>query len=204
MKKIIVCEGATEIGICRALNNNRQSLKKINLACLGIGLVDGGGENMIERTKGFNSLGYASCLLCDSDVVNINTSKEELRELGISVFDCDNGNSIEQQLFADLSWEQIIQLVDYRLPIDGFDNQSVFQSVYSQQQNTPEFSEDWYKTENKELRSALGSVSKKNGWYKRIDHGEIIGKIIFDDFNNLDVDKKTKQMFEQLSSWIDS
>jgi AAA15 family ATPase/GTPase len=204
MKKIIVCEGATEIGICRALNNNRQSLKKINLACLGIGLVDGGGGNIIERAKGFNSLGYASCLLCDSDVVNINTSKKELRVLGISVFDCDNGNSIEQQLFADLSWEQIVQLVDYRLQVDGFDNQSVFQSVYSQQQNSPEFSEDWHKTETKELRSALGSISKKNGWYKRIDHGEIIGKIIFDDFNNLGADKKIKQMFEQLSNWIDS
>ena len=204
MKKIIVCEGATEFGICRALNKKRQSSNKTNLACLGIGLVDGGGANMIERVKGFNSLGFSSCLLCDSDVANINISKKELRELGINIYDCDDGKSIEQQLFADLSWEQIVQLVDYRIQIDGFDSKSVFQNLYPQQENAIVFSEDWYRTESDELRSLLGNVSKKSGWYKRIDHGEIIGEIIFGDFNNLGVDKKTKQMFEQLSSWIDS
>jgi len=204
MKKIIVCEGATEIGICRALDNNRQSLKKINLACLGIGLVDGGGENMIERIKGFNSLGFSSCLLCDSDVANINTSKNELRELGISIFDCNGGNSIEQQLFADLSWEQIIQLVNYRIQIDSFDSQSVFQSTYSQKQTMPDFTEDWYKTESDELRILLGDTSKKRDWYKRIDHGMKIGEVIFSGLDKLATDKKTKQMFDELSNWIDS
>jgi energy-coupling factor transporter ATP-binding protein EcfA2 len=75
MRRIIVCEGATEIGICRALDRNRQSSNKISLACLGIGIVDGGGNNMVERSKGFNSLGFSTSLLCDSDVDNINVVK---------------------------------------------------------------------------------------------------------------------------------
>jgi len=204
MKKIIVCEGKTEIGICRALNDRRQSEKKISLACLGIGIVDGGGNSMIERTKGFSSLGFSTCLFCDSDVANINATKNELREIGVNIFDCENDKSIEQQLFADLLWEQIIRLVDYRIQIDGFDNQSVFQSTYSQQKPTPDFTEDWYKTESDELRTLLGNSSKKGEWYKRIDHGMIIGEIIFNDFNNLASGKKTKQIFEELSSWIDS
>lgn len=204
MKKIIVCEGATEVGICRALNNNRQSLRKLSLTCLGIGLVDGGGENMIERAKGFNSLGFSCCLLCDSDVSDINNSKNELKELGISVFDCNNGKSIEQQLFTDLSWEQIIKLIDYRIIVDGFDSKSVFESTYSQKQPMPVFTENWYKKESDELRTLLGSISKKRGWYKRIDHGTIIGNIVFGDFSKLSTDKKTKQMFDELSNWIDS
>lgn len=204
MKKIIVCEGATEIGICRALNNYRQSLNKINLACLGTGLVDGDGTNMIERAKRFNSLGFSCCLLCDSDVSDINSSKNELKELGIKVFDCNDGNSIEQQLFADLSWEQIVKFVDYRIQIDGFDSQSVFQSTYSQKQSIPGFAENWYNTESDELRILLGNASKKKDWYKRIDHGMIIGDIIFNDFDKLAADKKTKQMFDELSNWIDS
>ena len=204
MKRIIVCEGATEIGICRALNEWRQSIEKISLACLGIGIVDGGGNNMIERTKGFRSLGFSTCLLCDSDVENINTAKNELRDIGISVFDCENNKSIEQQLFADLFWEQIIQLVDYRIRIDGFDNQSIFQSTYSQKQPIPDFTEDWYKTESDELRILLGNTSKTKECYKRIDHGIEIGKSVFESFENLTSDKKTKQMFDELSSWIDS
>ncbi len=204
MKRIIVCEGATEIGICRALDRNRQLSNKISLACLGIGIADGGGNNMIERSRGFNSLGFSTSLLCDSDVDNINTIKNELRNIGISIFDCENDKSIEQQLFSDLLWQQIIQLVDYRIQIDGFDNQSVFQSTYSQKQPMPDFTEDWYKTESDELRVLLGNASKKSDWYKRIDHGMIIGKTIFESFENLAANKKTKQMFEELSNWIDS
>lgn len=204
MKRIIVCEGATEFGICRALDRNRQSSNKISLACLGIGIVDGGGNSMIERIKGFNSLGFSTCLLCDSDVANVNVSKNELRGIGISVFDCENDKSIEQQLFADLLWEQIIRLVDYKIQIDDLDNRSVFQSAYSQQQPIPDHTEEWYQTESDELRILLGNASKRNDWYKRIDHGMIIGEIIFENFDNLDAEKKTKQMFEGLSNWIDS
>jgi hypothetical protein len=159
---------------------------------------------MIERTKGFSSLGFSTCLLCDSDVADRNTDKNELRGMEISVFDCDNGKSIEQQLFTDLSWEQIIQLVNYRIQIDGFDNQSVFQNIYSQQQPKPNFTEDWYGKESNDLRTLLGNISKKSEWYKRIDHGLIIGKIVFDNFDKLAADKKTKQIFEELSNWIDS
>lgn len=204
MKKIIVCEGATEIGLCRALNKNRQSLKKMNLACLGIGLVDGGGENMIERVKGFNSLGYSSCLLCDSDVPKINATKKELRELGITILDCTESNSIEQQLFTDLSWKQIVQLIEYRIQVDNHNSRSVFQSTFSQLQPMPDFTEDWYRTESDELRTLLGNAAKKGDWYKRIDHGMEIGKIAFSDFDNLADDKKIKQLFDELSNWIDS
>lgn len=204
MKKIIVCEGATEVGICRALNKYRQSLNIISFACLGIGLVNGGGDSMVERAKGFNSLGFSTCLFCDSDVPKINATKNELRGLGITIFDCADNKSIEQQLFTDLPWEQIVQLIEYRIQVDNHDNCSVFQSTYSQQQPMPDFTEDWYKTESDELRILLGNAAKKGDWYKRIDHGMEIGEIAFRDFEKLAADKKTKQIFAELSNWIDS
>jgi predicted ATP-dependent endonuclease of OLD family len=204
MKKVIVCEGVTEVGICRALNVNRQLLGKINLSCLGIGLVDGGGENMIQRAKTFNFLGYSTCLLCDSDTESIKKSKNELISSGVNIFDCEEGSSIEQQVFADLPWEQIIKLVDYKIEIDGNDSHSLFQSTYSQEKPMPEFNEYWYKTESDELRTLLGNISKKKDWYKRIDHGMKIGEIIFEGFENICESKKIKQIFENLSNWIDS
>lgn len=144
MKKVIICEGATEVGICRALNIYRQSKGKTSLACLGVGLVDGGGNDMISRVKVFNELGFSVCLLCDSDVEILKTNKEELREKGISVFDCHDSNSIEQQVFADLPWKQIVELVEYRIKIEGFDSKSTFQSVYSKKYPIPVFIENWY------------------------------------------------------------
>lgn len=203
IKKVIVCEGATEVGVCKAFDLYRQSKSKTNLACLGVGLVDGGGNNMIYRTKVFKELGFSTCLLCDSDDKSIKADKEELRENNIRVFDCNEDNSIEEQIFSDLQWDQIVQLIEYRIQTEGLDSQSIFQSIYSQKQPMPAFNEDWYKTESGELRTLLGVVSKKKEWFKRIDHGMIVGEIIFSGFDNISEDKKTRQIFENLSSWID-
>lgn len=204
MKKIIVCEGATEVGICRAFNIYRQSQGKTSLACLGVGLVDGGGSTMIDRTKVFNELGFSTCLFCDSDVEEIKVEKEKLIANNICVFDCNDGKSIEEQIFADLSWIKIVQLVESRIRNEGFDSKSIFQSIYSHKQPMPAFIEDWYKTESEELRTLLGTVSKKKEWFKRTDHGMTVGEIIFDEFDNITEDKKTKQIFKSLSDWIDS
>lgn len=203
VKKVIVCEGSTEVGICRAFNIYRQSQDKISLACLGVGLVNGGGSTMIDRTKVFKELGFSTCLFCDSDVENIKENKKELKENNVSIFDCDEGKSIEEQIFSDLPWEQVIKILKYRILAEGFDSKSIFQSIYSHKQPMPAFIEDWYKTESEELRTLLGTVSKKKEWFKRTDHGMIVGEIIFDGFDNIAENKKTKQIFEHLSNWID-
>jgi energy-coupling factor transporter ATP-binding protein EcfA2 len=204
-RKIIVCEGATEIGICRALNEYRKTLDKTSMACLGISLVDGGGANMVERIKAFHSLGFSTCLFCDSDVIEINQAKANLQNIGIQIVDCQDGFSIEQQLFADIQWNSIISIVDYHIHVDAnIDRRSAFNSVYSNKQPLPIYNADWYKNESDELRKLLGDTSKAKDWYKRIDHGEFIGKIILDDLDNMDDKKRIKQMFKELSNWIDS
>jgi len=48
----------------------------------------------------------------------------------------------------------------------------------------------------------MGEVAKKNGWFKRTDHGEYLGSIIFDYFKEMN-DKKIKNQLESLSNWID-
>ena len=52
-RKIIVCEGATEIGFCRAINQFRIDLDKESAACKGIRFADGTGNGM--------KIGRASC-----------------------------------------------------------------------------------------------------------------------------------------------
>lgn len=39
-------------------------------------------------------------------------------------------------------------------------------------------------------------------WFKRIDHGEALGKIIFEHWNQIETDKRIKKMFEDLSEWV--
>jgi putative ATP-dependent endonuclease of OLD family len=55
--------------------------------------------------------------------------------------------------------------------------------------------------ENDEIRLLLGNKSKKKGWYKRIDHGEVIGKYWFNSIPNLE-GTTLKTEYDNLSNWI--
>ncbi|MCL2721684.1 MAG: AAA family ATPase [Treponema sp.] len=200
-KKIIVCEGATEVGMCRALNAYMQSVGKKSLTYCGVRLADGAGSNMIQYAEDFKALGFDVCLFCDSDVSEINDKKNQLND--IKVIDCQDGYAIEQQLFADLSWDSVVKMVDYRREFDGIENQAIFDSIYSVSTTKPAYTENWYTNESDDVRTQFGNKAKDKDWYKRIDHGEKIGEIVFDEFNVLGDDKKIKLIFQKLIEWVE-
>lgn len=202
-KRIIVCEGATEVGICRGLNEFRISADKPNISCLGIRLVDGGGSEMIQCAKDFKLLGFDTCLLCDSDREDTNNEKERLKEIEIYIIDCDTSNSIEQQLFKDLDWESIVKLINYRIEIDSHNSKSLFNDTYMRAESRPEYTESWYEKDSEELRKLFGDKSKKSDWYKRIDHGMEISNIILPKITEMNPEKRTRKIFDNLTSWID-
>ncbi|MHC1780434.1 MAG: ATP-dependent endonuclease [Bacteroidales bacterium] len=203
-KRIIVCEGATEVGICRTLNNIREEQKKLSFSCLGIGVVDGKGDNMIKYASNFKSLGYDVCLFCDSDVESVNNKKQNLINLGIIVIDCDNGFSIEQQLFNDTTWNIVVSMLEYRISFDDVDCESVFKSIFSQRNPMPPYSSDWYISEVVNLRQLLGNKAKEKDWFKRIDHGMKIGELLLQNFDQLNPLTRTKSIFNQLTRWIET
>ena len=49
---------------------------------------------------------------------------------------------------------------------------------------------------------AEASVVDKKEWFKRIDHGEALGDVIFKYINQME-GKQLKGMLEGLSEWID-
>lgn len=95
-----MCEGATEIGFCRAINQFRIDLDKESAACKGIRFADGTGNGMIGYVTGFNSLLYPTALLCDSDCKDVNDRKQQFKQTGVEVIDCNENNSIEQQVLT--------------------------------------------------------------------------------------------------------
>ncbi|MDA3835985.1 MAG: ATP-binding protein [Nanoarchaeota archaeon] len=192
-KRVIVCEGATEVGICRALNNYRIKNKEDNLSVLGVSYVDGNGDNFINYCLKLNKAGFDVCAFCDSDKKEINDEKENLRGKGIFVVDCEENKSIEEQIFSDLPWEKIKKLVKYAIKEKS--EQSILDVTGK------ETIEDLIGEENDEIRLLLGNKSKKKGWYKRIDHGEVIGKYWFNSIPNLE-GTTLKTEYDNLSNWI--
>lgn len=193
-KKIIVCEGPTEVGICRALNNFRVKNNLDNLAFLGVALADGKGSNFVEYCAYFKKSGFDVCAFCDSDDESINNKKQELRGKGVSIVDCDNNKAIEQQLFDDLPWEKVKRLLKYAVIEKS--EQSII--AVTEKSSLDELIEQ----DSLEIRTLLGNKAKEKGWYKRIDHGEKIGKLWFNSLSDLE-EKTLKIQYDDLTSWID-
>ncbi len=210
-KKVLVCEGATEIGFCRALNQSRIDAGKASAACKGVKFADGTGNEMIKYVEGFNKLLYHTALLCDSDCIDINKRKPELKAAGIKVIDCEENNSIEQQIFKDVSWATIKEIIQIAIKKVAEDNiityeeaeKIIFTTINACLQNKIEQIENWYENEYVELRQALGKAAKNKGWYKRQTHGNDMGKCVLSHYSDLPDDCHLKNIIDTISSWID-
>ncbi len=210
--KVLVCEGATEIGFCRAVNAKRVQNGKTSAACKGVRFADGNGLNMAEYVLGFKGLLYTTALFCDSDANDINEKKQQFIENGITVIDCEDSFSIEEQIFKDVPWNVVQELISIAIHKVEQDNaitkeeaeKSVFDSVNSFLANNMAYTDGWCAVETEALRTALGKAAKKKYWYKRQSYGEQIGNIIMAHFDELPEGCRLKQEILSISNWIDA
>jgi len=201
VEKVIICEGKTEIGICRALDTYRKQKNTNCMSYCKCGYTDGEGSSFTNRAIKLKDLDKSVCVFCDSDNDNeLNPSKSELKEAGIEIFDCDEGKAIEQQVFQDLPWDGVKRLINYIAKDNNKDINQLIQSIKSKYKYI--FSDNFEYSDTPKIRQAIGEVAKDNKWFKRIDHGETLGLIIFEYFEKLNT-KKIKIQLEKLSKWID-
>ncbi|MGZ0657310.1 ATP-dependent nuclease [Coraliomargarita sp. W4R72] len=199
--RVIVCEGKTEIGICRALDAFRMSNKKQLMAFRDCAYVDGGGSSQIDRASEIANAGFKVAVLCDSDVKGINAKKPELEALGIKIFDCSEDLSIEVQSFQDLPWDAVNKMVDY-MSDDAYNDLDSFGSALKSKYEGS-LPEDWKSVDRAETRTALALLAQKKELLKRIDHGQKLGEVIFGCFDEIDGVARLKTMLKELSDWID-
>lgn len=200
-KKVIVCEGKTEIGICRALDTYRKLNNKEYMSFKDCVYTLGGGDGFLERAIKLKELGLNVCVFCDSDKDSeLKPTKKELRNLSVEIFDCENNNSIENQVFIDLPWGGVRKLIEYVIKDKDIEEGQLKDSIKSKYAGT--FPNDFKNTDTPEMRRALGNASKDKEWFKRIDHGELLGLVVFEFFDQMQ-DKKLKEQLENISNWID-
>jgi predicted ATP-dependent endonuclease of OLD family len=200
-RKVLVCEGLTEMGICRAINSDRIAKKQLSAALRGIRLANGGGNTLVNYVIGLREASYPVALFCDSDVTEINDQKGALKAAGAELVDPEEGLCIEAQLFKDLPWAAVGELVNYH--IKNSDEQSVKQSV--QAFLGQHLDNQWLVKDTPELRAAItkASCNKRKEWFKRTDHGEEIGRVCFKYFSVLP-ECRLKIMLTALNAWFDA
>lgn len=211
-RKILVCEGATEIGFCRSINEYRISHNKTSASCMGIRFADGAGNEMINYVLGFKDLSYPTALFCDSDCVNINNRKQEFRDLEINVIDSEDNCSIEQQVFKDVPWNVVKVLIKIAIEkvIDDDGKtyeeaeKKIFDATNAQLDCRMAQMTNWYQNESDDLRTALGLAAKNKNWYKRQTYGELMGRCILTSYSDLADGCRLKHIIDNISNWIDS
>jgi putative ATP-dependent endonuclease of the OLD family len=214
--KVIIAEGPTEIGICKAFNEFRVINGKMNMSYRGIVVVDGKGGNMFKYSDGFHNLNFDVVLLCDSDIngndkkANDN-EKVRIRNLGIRVFDWEEGESSEEAILKVISYFNV--KIAFNLAASYFSEKNAIDLIEAKKQlwdsvksnfglGCPENLEA--ALDSVKLRKAIGIVIKKKGCFKNQNNGHEFGKILFSDYKEMNDSSKIKQNFEAISIWIDS
>lgn len=211
-RKILVCEGATEIGFCRSINEYRIRHNKTSASCMGVRFADGTGNEMINYVLGFKDLSYPTALFCDSDCVNINNRKQEFRDLEINVIDSEDNCSIEQQVFKDVPWNVVKALIKIAIEkvIDDDGKtyeeaeKKIFDATNAQLDCRMAQMTNWYQNESDDLRTALGLAAKNKNWYKKQTYGERMGRCILTSYSDLAESCRLKFIIDSISNWIDA
>jgi predicted ATPase len=192
---IVVCEGASEVGLVRGLDQYRAAMGKPSLFARGVALVDCGGgdpDRPFRRATAFHSLGYRVAVLRDDDKKPSTTTESNFQNFIGSAFAWQADRSVEEELFASLSDAGVRKLVEYAVALHGHD--FVDQNIKSASSGMLDLShveaEYLFPPVKPETRALLGRASKKrapNGWYKSVTWMEEVGReIVAPDFNNCD------------------
>ncbi len=180
--KVLVCEGKTEIGLCRRLDR-LWSESGHSFALSGVAIADGGGKEAGKITKAFADLGYDVALLGDSDEPQI-PGRAVLEGAGATVILWDGGVALEQRIALDLPWEGVAEVIE--LAMSNWSDQSIrdavgcrFDVASARLVGPPT---DWMGLglAEADLRKATGAAAKdqKGGWFKRVDLAEEVAGIV--------------------------
>ena len=200
-KRIICCEGATEEGIIRAISDDLQERRGYGIAVQGIVHVDsGGGDKFYTMAMSLKKCKFDVLVFCDDDNKDIKNSKQAADADQIKSVRCKDGYSIEEQLFEDLPWDCICQLVEYVINENPLNNSIL--SMHGQPYRTVDELRTLDIKEQKVLRPILGKKAKQESWYKRIDHGEFLGKIWIGNYQSLAHDCILRKELDEIRKWI--
>lgn len=183
--KIIVCEGATEVGFLRGLDLHRVDTGMNSLTALGTSFIDSKGGHPNEaynRASAFQSLGYGVMVLRDADIQPDKGLEAAFAIQGGKVVHWEEPFFAEQQLFHSLPATACIQLLNYAIELHGdlvdahlqtasgntLSSAAIFAHQASQTALPPD------------IRTILGKAAsiKKKGWFKTVSAMETVAREI--------------------------
>lgn len=119
---VLVCEGASEVGLLRGLDQFYVAANYPSMTALGVALVDAVGcDNIYRRANAFAALRYDVAVLRDDDKQPDAATEQAFTAGGGSLFCWRAGRALEDELFASLSGGAVHQLLERAVLLHGED-----------------------------------------------------------------------------------
>lgn len=182
---VIVCEGASEIGLLRGLDLYLVEQGGVSLAAQGVAMVDcGGGEpdRPYDRAAAFQSLGYRVMVVRDDDKRPTAAVEQAFKQNGGTVMAYREGRALEDELFGSLTPAACQKLITYAHELHG---DLISEHLRTVSKNTLTFQAVWDEIQNTGAlsiasRTVLGQAARirKAGWFKSISWMEEVARTI--------------------------
>lgn len=177
---IVVCEGSSEIGLMRGLDQHFTASGEKSLAACGTTLVNGNGDETFSRATALQSLGYRTAILRDSDKPAPAAAEAAFIASGGKVFAWSGGRALEQELFAALPDGPASELL--RLAIEAKDRALIEAHTKTISNGTKTLqdleAEALFRGLSPNSRTLLGNAAARFGWLKTITTMETAGRNI--------------------------
>jgi putative ATP-dependent endonuclease of the OLD family len=175
---VLVCEGASEIGLVRGIDQFRTTGGKVAMEALGLALVDAKGcDNIYPRAKAFRSLGYRTNVLRDDDVQPDKAAEDIFVKVCGAIFKWRAGRALEDELFDALPSDAVEKLLEYAVALHGEDLVGEHIKSISAGKLTLK---DCRASITKDVRACLtqASATKSVPWFKNVTAMEHCGREI--------------------------
>ena len=175
---VLVCEGASEVGLLRGLDQYRVANGETSMTALGVALVDANGcDNLYKRANVFRALRHRTAVMRDDDKQPEAAMEETFITKGGALFKWRARRALEDELFLCLSSDAVVKLLERAVDLHGeelieahigSDSSGIFTLAACRADQSVA------------VRATLASASrtKKNGWFKTVGWMEDVAREI--------------------------
>jgi hypothetical protein len=202
-RKVVVCEGVTEVGFLRGMDNLWSAAERLPFSYLGVVLLDAHSASKIKGfATGLNALHYDVMVLADGDAQAhfSDQNAADLNGQGVAVVMWADKLSIEQRAMMDLPWAQVLASAKLAEELGSPVHENVRSKLEAKLDNDIG---NWQ--DSAELRRAIGDAAKSSDWFKSIAKGERWGQTIFPAFDDATFQRKEfATKIGQFRAWVDN
>ncbi|MFA5628389.1 MAG: AAA family ATPase [Thiohalomonadaceae bacterium] len=180
-KTVLICEGASEIGLIRGIDRFMTARGNSSLQALGVSYVDAAGgdaDRAFIRANVFQRLGYRVAVLQDNDKTPSVDIVKKFVDAGGFHLAWRNGRALEDELFASLPAVAILALLTLaqEFTTDGLVNNHIVTTSQGKSTLDLVLQEGDAGSYSAETRDLLGrsSRTRKAGWFKSISKMEAV------------------------------